>query len=254
MEATHHVGKVKNNEEYSDSQAGGHAGIMIFEGDRLLKKSKQNEIRFVQWLLTQSSQLWADFKELAPRFYGVEHRDGSDYVVMENLLLGYDHPNIMDCKLGRITWTSKHTEETIKNQEEKNKLTTSGSLGFRISGIVVKDQEGNKVEQLVKSAAFMNITESNIHEYFRKIVTDGDRVQTEIVQEFIVGAERVKAWFERNNEKTFKASSVLFINGKNGKAQCRYIDLAHSEEAEGRNDDNVIEGLQGVINVWRRLL
>jgi 1D-myo-inositol-tetrakisphosphate 5-kinase/inositol-polyphosphate multikinase len=248
------VGKVRANEEYSDSQAGGHAGIMIFEGDRLLKKSKPNEILFVEWLCAQTSQLWTDFKTLAPRFYGIEEREGNKYVVMENLLLGYDHPNIMDCKLGRITWTSRHSEETIRNQEAKNKVTTTGSLGFRISGLVVKDSAGAKVEQLVKSEAFMNITESNIHEYFRKIVLDGDRIQTEVVQQFIEETERVKSWFERNTEKTFKASSVLFINGKNGKAQCRYIDLAHSEDAQGRTDENVLEGLQNVINIWRRLL
>lgn len=246
--------KVEGRDQYSESQAGGHAGILIFEGDRLLKKSKPNEIAFYEWLSNQSSPLFSDLKLLIPTFYGFETRNDSTYVVLENLLSGYDHPNIMDCKLGRITWTSKHSEKTIMNQEAKNKQTTTGTLGFRISGIIVKDNEGNKVEQLVKSEAFSNIRDDNIHEYFRKIVTKDGRLQVEVVEQFISETERVKAWFERNTEKTFKASSVLYINGKNGRAQCRYIDLAHSEDANGRVDENVIEALQNVILVWRRLL
>lgn len=246
--------KVEGRETYSDSQAGGHVGIFIFEGDRLLKKSKPNEIAFYDWLSHQSSPLFNDLKLLIPTFYGFETRNDSTYVVLENLLSGYDHANIMDCKLGRITWTSKHSEKTIINQEAKNKGTTSGTLGFRISGLIVKDNDGNKVEHLVKSEAFNNIRDDNIHEYFRKIVTKDGRVQVEVVEQFISETERVKAWFERNNEKTFKASSVLYINGKNGRAQCRYIDLAHSEDSNGSLDENVIEALQNVIVVWRRLL
>ena len=48
MEGGNLAGKIRQNEVYSDSQAGGHAGIMIFEGDRVLKKCKQNEISFFQ--------------------------------------------------------------------------------------------------------------------------------------------------------------------------------------------------------------
>lgn len=248
------VGKARTNEEYSDSQAGGHAGIMIFEGDRLLKKSKQNEIGFFQWMAAQDTPLYRDFRVLAPQFYGVEERNGNHYIVLENLLTNYEHPNIMDCKLGRITWTSHHTEETIRNQEAKNKLTTTGSLGFRISGLVVKNNQGEKVEQLVKKEAFMSITDANIHDYFKKIVMDQGALQVRVVEHFIQETEKIKAWFERNTEKHFKASSVLFINGKNGRCQVRYIDFAHAEDANGQVDANVLEGLENVIKIWRMLL
>ena len=249
------VGKVRLNEDHSDGQAGGHAGIMIFEGDRLLKKCKQNEIRFFEWLYSQNSPIIEELREFAPRFYGVEERNGSNYVVMENLLTGVEHPNIMDCKLGRVTWTSYHTEETIRNQEAKNKLTTTGSLGFRISGIVVKNSAGEKIEQLVKKQCFYQITDENIHDYFRKIVTaDDGAVQVDVVRHFIQETERIKNWFERQNLKTFKASSVLYVLGKNGRSQVKYIDFAHAEDAGGQSDANVIEGLENLINIWKRIV
>src|SRR5690242_10620563 len=33
-----------------EGQAGGHAGTLLFEGDRLLKKAKKGEINFFEWL------------------------------------------------------------------------------------------------------------------------------------------------------------------------------------------------------------
>ena len=254
MESAHPPGKVHLNEVYSDSQAGGHAGIMIFEGNRLLKKCKQNEISFFEWMHLQADPIMEDFKKIAPEFYGIEERNGSRYVVLENLLQGYDHPNIMDCKLGKITWTSHHTEEKIRNQEAKDFLTTTGSLGFRISGLVVKSSSGEKIEQLVKKDAFYKITAENIHDYFRKIVEMNGEIQQDIVREFINETEKIKSWFERQTLKTFKASSVLYIVGKNGKHQVRYIDFAHAEDADGLHDANVIEGLENTINIWKRLL
>lgn len=254
MEGPNIVGKVRQNEEYSDSQAGGHAGIMIFEGDRLLKKSKQNEINFFEWLYTQNTPILEELKLIAPRFYGVDRRQEGSYIILENLLNDYTHPNIMDCKLGRVTWTSHHTEETIRNQEAKNKLTTTGSLGFRISGLVIKSNTGEKLEQLVKKDAFYKITDQNIHEFFRKIITVDGEIQSDVLNFFIQETEKIKNWFERQTEKHFVASSVLYINGKNGKSQVRYIDFAHAENANGEIDRNVLEGLENVINIWKRLL
>ncbi|OMJ87494.1 hypothetical protein SteCoe_10746 [Stentor coeruleus] len=99
----------------------------------------------------------------------------------------------MDCKLGRITWTPHHTEKTIRDQKAKNKLTTTGTLGFRISGLVVKNNQGEKIEQLVKNEAFMSITDENIHDYFKKIVMDQGIIQVRVVENFIQETEKIKA-------------------------------------------------------------
>lgn len=238
----------------SVSQAGGHEGIMIFENNRVLKKSKQPEISFFQWLYSQDTPMFKELQNFAPHFYGVEARNGNNYIVLENLLTEYDYPNIMDCKLGRITWDSDCPEDVVRVRRQRNSLTTTETLGFRLCGLVVKDNHGEKVEQLVSKKDFQQINDQNIHEYFKKIVTDQGALQVRVVEQFIQETERLKNWFERNTEKHIKSSSVFYVNGKNGRCQVRYIDFAHAEPANGQVDSNVIEGLENCIRVWRKLL
>eukprot|EP00358_Blepharisma_japonicum_P006436 CAMPEP_0202941122 /NCGR_PEP_ID=MMETSP1395-20130829/1233_1 /ASSEMBLY_ACC=CAM_ASM_000871 /TAXON_ID=5961 /ORGANISM="Blepharisma japonicum, Strain Stock R1072" /LENGTH=182 /DNA_ID=CAMNT_0049636041 /DNA_START=285 /DNA_END=830 /DNA_ORIENTATION=+ len=181
-------------EQSSTDQAGGHAGVMIFEGDKLLKRCKESEINFYRWLYSpeHDDPMIMELRQMAPRFYGTQEREGGTYVVLENLLLGYDHANFMDCKIGKITWTPHHSEKTIRNQQIKNQSTTTGTLGYRITGLIVKDEHGNKVETLVK--AFNEITEENIHQQFAKIVTRDGVVQRELIDELIGGTARILNW------------------------------------------------------------
>lgn len=245
----------KKAKMHEEGQAGGHGGTLIFEGDKLLKKAKQSEIAFFEWLYSpnQTDSIINEIKKYAPKFYGIEERNGERYVSMENLLTGYENPNIMDCKLGKITWTSHHSEETKRNQEAKNKDTTTGSLGFRISGIVIKDDHGKKVESWAKNEGFFGINEHNIHEQFLKIVTQNGHLNKDAINLFITETQKLLDFFERQKVKHFVASSVFYVCGKNQKHQVRFIDFAHAIDANGKTDENVIDGLQNVIKVWERI-
>jgi len=126
-------------------------------------------------------------------------------------------------------------------------------LGFRISGVVVKDEEGKKVESWAKNEGFFGINENNIHEQFAKIVTNKGEVNKDAIEAFIEGTKKILDWFQRQKVKHFVASSVFYVCGKNQKYQVRYIDFAHAMDANGVEDTNVIEGLQNVIKIWERL-
>jgi 1D-myo-inositol-tetrakisphosphate 5-kinase/inositol-polyphosphate multikinase len=79
-------------------------------------------------------------REIVPHYYGTEEIDGKTFIVLENLLTGYEHPNLLDCKIGKVTWTRDHNEAKLADQQRKAQLTTTGSLGFRITGLVAKTQ------------------------------------------------------------------------------------------------------------------
>ena len=242
-------------EREESKQAGGHAGTLIFEGDRMLKKSKQGEIDFFKWLHSseQSANEASQLRQFAPHYYGTEGREGHTYVVLENLLHKYPNANFMDCKLGKVTWTPHHSEENVKMQQEKNKTTTTGSLGFRISGLVVKDNKGKKVESWAKEEGYFNINSDNIHEQFTKIVTKDGKVQLNVVNDFITKTQSLLGWFRNQKLKHFVASSVFYVAGKDGSNQVRYIDFAHALDANGELDTNVIEGLENVISIWEKV-
>jgi len=70
----------------------------------------------------------------------------------------------MDVKLGRVTWTDTKSPEKQESQRKKVASTTTGSIGLRISGMVIKDNEGNTIESWSKEGGYFNVTADNIHE------------------------------------------------------------------------------------------
>ena len=63
----------------------------------------------------------------------------------------------------------------MKSQMEKNAGTTTGSVGFRITGMVVKDENGVSNDNLSKN--YFSITAEHLHEEFAKIVTLNGQLQ-----------------------------------------------------------------------------
>lgn len=66
-----------------NTQAGGHPGTLIFEGDKLLKRCKEGEIGFWEWLFSSggSDYIMNEFRYLCPNFYGTVQRDGVSFKV-----------------------------------------------------------------------------------------------------------------------------------------------------------------------------
>jgi hypothetical protein len=245
--------KNDKRKSHPEDQAGGRSG-MIFEGNSFLKKLRASELHFYQWLQGLTSGIFSEFKPFTPEFFGVEQRNGEDFIVLENLLTGHEYANIMDCKLGNITFAAYHSEEEKAYKLEKNKKTTSHSMGFKISGYLVKSSEGITVEKLITKEEFFGINENNVRDFFRKIASVDGNLQKEFVEEFIRQTESIKFWFERNREKVFRCSSLLYVCGKNGKCQVRQIDFPKVEESNGEVDENVLKGLTSILMIWRSLI
>ena len=64
-------------EDNEFTQAGGHPGSLIFEGDKLYKRCKQGEISFWEWLYQEHiDPVILEFRQLAPGYHGTVSRDG----------------------------------------------------------------------------------------------------------------------------------------------------------------------------------
>lgn len=62
----------------------------------------------------------------------------SRFLVLQNLTSGFNKPNIIDIKLGKILYDENATEEKKQRLSKVSETTTSGSLGFRICGMRIQ--------------------------------------------------------------------------------------------------------------------
>mmetsp|Transcript_14184 Transcript_14184/g.14254 ORF Transcript_14184/g.14254 Transcript_14184/m.14254 type:complete len:496 (+) Transcript_14184:16-1503(+) len=235
-------------------QAGGHIGSLIPRGDKILKRVGKAELEFYNYLFSPELQDpdMLEFRKFVPTFYGVEQIEGHSFAIIENLLDGYNIPSILDCKVGKVTWTPHHDPAKTKRQQDEALRTTTSTLGFRICGVVAKDQFGTIFGHTGKFSKGEEPTADNVHEHFRRIVTRGERVQMEIIDQFIRDTQEILDWFKKQRSKHFYTCSVFYVAGLE-KAQTRFIDFAHVFDAEGQPNTNVIEGLESLIMIWNRV-
>lgn len=225
----------KNEENKGPGQAGGHEGSLIFRDDKMLKRVGDHELEFYTSLFSEDTkdEDLLELRKFVPQYYGVEKIDGKNYLILENLLFNYTHPSLLDCKMGKVTWTPHHNERKTLDQKQKAEKTTTGSLGFRISGFMTKDENGKVLESIAKEAGFYSITPENIHEKFSLVVNNDPKR----VKKFIKQTKTLLKWFEKQRSKKFFTASVFYISGKND-CQTRFIDFAHVFDAEGEADNS----------------
>ena len=125
------------------NQAGGHSDIISFDGGQTIcKKLDEVELAFYQNIEKDQDSKWLDF---IPKFIGVK----DDYLILENLLLNFQYPSILDIKLGTRLYDNFASSLKKSKTIEMSKNTTSGSFGLRISGmrkdnLNIKDKDGRK--------------------------------------------------------------------------------------------------------------
>lgn len=67
---------------------------------------------------------------------------GSEYVKLENLTYGHENGSIIDFKLGKNTLHSSYSADKTATVRKKDLKTTSDSHGYRVSGVIVKNDIG----------------------------------------------------------------------------------------------------------------
>ncbi|CAG9333898.1 unnamed protein product [Blepharisma stoltei] len=240
--------------EAQENQAGGHTGRFVQRDGKILKKAKAPERAFYAFLYSPELQdeHLIEFRKFPPAYYGTETVNGKTHMILEDLTINYQHASLLDCKLGRITYSRDQAQIKIDHQIAKQATTTSGSLGFRIAGICIKDDAGNITESWSHHGKHLNINKDNIYEQFLKAVTRNGQVQPHVINKFIADTEEILAWWRKQRSKHFITTSLLYINGING-CQTRIVDFSRVYDAEGTEDNNVIEGLENVIRIWHQV-
>lgn len=124
------------------AQVGGHVGIFLETRDGfVLKRCLPSEVEFYR-KLAEGNVRECFFPESTGTIVlsveiGEESVVKQTYLVMENVTFGFDKPSVMDVKVGTRPWGSDVTGFKLEKQIAKQKKTTTGELGFRITGMKV---------------------------------------------------------------------------------------------------------------------
>ena len=122
---------------------GGHKyGVWIL-GDKCYKRFQtrgrgERESNFLRIANAKTSD-WYDFVPRLAKPCVVE-RNGSKWLVMENILSGFKDGVIMDVKMGRRTWGANTSKAKQKRKAKKDKIYTSFEFGVRLVAAEIKSE------------------------------------------------------------------------------------------------------------------
>ncbi|XP_051953087.1 inositol-trisphosphate 3-kinase C-like [Xyrauchen texanus] len=276
------------NKQYPWVQLAGHAGsFQAGEYGKLMKKYCECEHQCLQKLMNDQ------LRPFVPGYYGVVQQNDQDYNLMDDLLVHFDSPSIMDCKMGSRTYME---EELVKARErprprkdmyekmvavdpgaptpeERGKqavlkprymqwretLSSTTTLGFRIEGIKKSDGTCNTHFKTTKHK-----------EQVMKALNDFVDGNTQLLRNYLQRLEELCSALETSD--FFRAhevvgSSLLFVHDASGLARVWMIDFGKTVPlpppqtldhrtpwVEGNREDGYLWGLDNLIQIFGDML
>jgi hypothetical protein len=114
-------------------QAAGHGDLKTGPCGTVRKPAVKNEV----WAYSQALSAGGMLRSLAPyipRYYGVQSVDGEEYIVLEDLSLGFKEPHAIDIKVGLIQHNRTMSSSKIAKVVAKCAESTSSTIGLRLCG------------------------------------------------------------------------------------------------------------------------
>uniref|UniRef100_A0A672JP91 Kinase n=2 Tax=Salarias fasciatus TaxID=181472 RepID=A0A672JP91_SALFA len=269
-------------------QVVGHAGSFhVGEYGTLLKRFCEGEQQCYLRLMEDS------LRPFVPGYYGVVQHGEHDYNMMDNLLMNFNAPAIMDCKMGSRTYLEEELllarerpqprhdmyekmvavdpdAPTVQERAQqavlktrymqwRETLSSTTTLGFRIEGFRKSNGECHTNFKRTKSReqvveAFYDFVESNTH------IVWGYLTRLKQLRQVLEESE-----FFRTHEVV--GSSLLFVHDYTGKTGVWMIDFGKTVTlplhltldhrtpwAEGNREDGYLWGLDNLINILANML
>lgn len=130
-----------------NGQVAGHPGtLQSLKGpngeDLIVKQSLPKEVAFYEELKSSSAPHNDAVHEFAskwtPKYYGslnpADGGAGPPRIIIEDLLSGFQRPNVIDIKLGTQLWDEDASQEKRQRMEKASRETTSFEAGIRLTG------------------------------------------------------------------------------------------------------------------------
>lgn len=224
---------------------------IIINDDKFLKKACENEKIFY-------SNMDKELESFLSKFYGVEIVNEVEYIKLENLFHDkWKKMSFLEVKLGKKTYN--RNDENEKKNEKKDQMSTSSTLGFRITNafIIKKNSEAIKIK---KGEAFSHLSKKENSEQlikdfiFEESGNEEDRKQAG--KYFLQGFEKMVTWFKGNqsSEKFISVSLMFFLHYEEKFWDLKLVDFASKHKEEKETKDNLIDGLRNLYKIFKELL
>uniref|UniRef100_H2Z943 Kinase n=1 Tax=Ciona savignyi TaxID=51511 RepID=H2Z943_CIOSA len=228
-------------------------------------------------------------RNFAPRFHGIVDNNGEKYTQMEDLLLPFDSPSLMDCKMGiryvavltkakvkpqlrhdmYVKMTEISPDEPTKEERAQNAVTprymqwreqvsSTSNLGFRIEGIKKGDKDPSKDYKLTK-------TKEQVVSAFKYFINNN----VDVLEKYIERLIDMRVALEGStffHQHEVIGSSLLFVHDSTGLAKVWMIDFGktsrlpdgqtldhRSEWKEGNREDGYLFGMDNMINIMHEI-
>lgn len=209
-----------------DTQVGGHRYGkhgrkmgMLDRGNGIVLKALQNpprgtrELKLYQTTFAPSckdKELF-ELRHFLPLYYGTEVIDEVTFLVMDNLVHRFPRPNVLDLKMGRVTWDPEASAE--KKLHEESKYPPLKDLGFQLTGMMMHDPAKNVAEHFTKDycrgITAQTMLTDGLGKFFGLCRPAG--LRKDVVSRLLLKLRSIEAWFQVQHRYAFYASSLLII-------------------------------------------
>ncbi|EEB08263.2 inositol polyphosphate kinase [Schizosaccharomyces japonicus yFS275] len=250
-------------------QVAGHGNLQSWDEKTVLKPCTKTEYDFYRVVFERKHEL----KNWIPHLHQlIEKNEGNDRVnnfslgkykhavIIENLCYGMTRPCILDIKIGRQLWAEDASDDKKRRLDLVSSSTTSGSHGFRITGMTCWDQTTSSMAHystLWGKTLTPDLIVPSLSLFTKALPAN----QASIVMDLITSS-LMKLYEElKDAHITFRSSSILITYDAcdsflDGFEKCNYnlrlIDFAHSAFST-EVDYNYLFGLENLIKCFHEL-
>eukprot|EP00826_Nyctotherus_ovalis_P045366 TRINITY_DN5024_c0_g1_i18.p1 TRINITY_DN5024_c0_g1~~TRINITY_DN5024_c0_g1_i18.p1 ORF type:complete len:507 (-),score=150.78 TRINITY_DN5024_c0_g1_i18:149-1669(-) len=247
--------------ESSDQiRAGGHDEFFQFLPDgTLLKAGKKREIDFFVQLSDPSSKYYTEnllLKPFIPEFHGIVEQGKRQWIKMRNVNHGLSNVSFMDIKMGDRSYDEEADAVKQARQREKDERSTTAKHGFRIVGVVIKDNKGNVIANLAKKCNDLSIDKvpDQIKEFLK--CNEREDINMEAAVYYLEKLKEIRGILLRSSTRGVIGSSIFFaLSNTDNKYDMKLIDFAHVFPLpEGQRDTGYLKGLEALIEIFEGIV
>ena len=215
------------------------------------------EVEFYQKVSRSTDPEIQRWRDLAPKFYGIEtvvREDGeaSEHMVLENLISGMARPCALDIKPGRVTWPPEATREKIAKAASKC-TGTKIPFGFGFQGMSVNNDQGHsRLDKDYGNA----LKATTVHTILENYLGARNDKTLKLAKLFLQKLESIEKFIEKQTAFVNFGCSVLFIYDHQdpNSANVRLIDFVHTFPGNGEIDQNFLFGLKNIRSLFESFL